>query len=98
MLDKLVQKGYIEKGTGPREIKIIHTASSEPQPGLYAKYTVINKENGQQVDNCFVLRPDRDPAARSTLMQYALVCGKEELALDIQRWIDHLSKETEGIS
>jgi len=39
--------------------------------GLYVKYEVRKKENGELVDGCFVLRPDKDRAAFAALRVYA---------------------------
>jgi len=46
--------------------------------------------------NCFVLRPDRDPAARVAIKTYALYCGNPQLSNELINWIDGLSSENDG--
>lgn len=41
------------------------------QEGLKVKYNVFKVEDGGIVNNCFVLRPDKDPAAVDALRAYA---------------------------
>lgn len=65
--------------------------------GLYVKYEVRKKEDGSIVDGCFVLRPDRDEAARRALMTYAAVTPNQKLAEDITAWLSSLEGETDGI-
>lgn len=55
--------------------------------GLVNKYTVRKTETGELVDECFVLRPDRDPAARVALQAYAAATDNEALAADIRAWV-----------
>lgn len=61
---------------------------SEPE-GLYAKYTVIKNSTGEEVDDCFVLRPDREYNAGLALINYATLIQSENpiLAEDIMRWL-----------
>lgn len=58
--------------------------------GLYDKYTVIENSTGETVENCFVLRPFNDPAARVALRHYAqyIRASNPKLADDITRWLD----------
>lgn len=60
---------------------------NEPQPGLYGKYIVRKSDNGEYVDNCFVLRPDKDKAAVVALRAYAEATDDKMLAADIVNWV-----------
>lgn len=55
--------------------------------GLYGKYTVLKNEDGSLVTNCFVLRPEKDPAAVAALRAYAATTDNAELADDIINWV-----------
>ena len=55
--------------------------------GLKAKYLVFKADTGERVDNCFILRPDKDPAAVEALRAYAKVTDNETLAKDIYNWV-----------
>lgn len=57
------------------------------QIGLCLKYDVIKVETGEKVNNCFVLRPDKDPAAVTALRAYARKTPNKALADDIIAWI-----------
>ena len=60
--------------------------------GLYSKYNVT-KANGDPLDgDCFVLRPDRDPAAWYALSAYAAYTPNYELARDIRTWLKGIGK------
>lgn len=56
-------------------------------PGLYGKYTVVNNETGEQVTDCFVLRPEHDRAARAALYVYGTRCGNVALRDDLHAWV-----------
>lgn len=53
--------------------------------GLYAKYKVT--KGGKPVENCFVLEPEVDSAAREALIRYAEETDNEELAADLREWV-----------
>ena len=55
--------------------------------GLKAKYLVFKADTGKRVDNCFILRPDKDAAAVEALRAYAKVTDNETLAKDIYNWV-----------
>lgn len=57
------------------------------QHGLKVKYDVTKVSDGSTVNNCFVLRPDRDPAAVEALRAYALATPNKQLAADIYTWV-----------
>ena len=55
--------------------------------GLYPKYTVINNQTGQEVYDCFILKPMSDEYARQALLYYADICDNESLKNDIKAWL-----------
>jgi hypothetical protein len=55
--------------------------------GLKAKYLVFKADTGESVDNCFILRPDKDPAAVEAIRAYASATDNETLAEDIYNWV-----------
>jgi hypothetical protein len=60
--------------------------------GLYHKYDVVKKD-GKVVSNFFVLRPDRDPAARAALITYAQVTDNTILKDEIEQWVRLMDKK-----
>ena len=58
-----------------------------PREGLRHKYNVFKAETGEPVENCFVLRPDRDLAARKALYTYLLSINNIDLADDLHDWL-----------
>lgn len=61
--------------------------------GLHVKYIVTKVDTGETVNNCFVLRPDKDPAALAALKAYAYMTTNPDLAADIFGWIVSIEKE-----
>ena len=59
----------------------------DSQTGLCVKYDVKKVETGETVNNCFVLRPDKDPAAVAALRTYARATPNKALADDIIAWV-----------
>lgn len=59
---------------------------SEPK-GLYDKYMVIKVVDGTVIDNCFILCPDKDPAAVKALQAYAAATENKVLANDLFAWV-----------
>lgn len=51
--------------------------------GLKLKYRVYKAENNAPVENCFVLRPMKDRAARIAMEAYAKATENKELSKDI---------------
>lgn len=66
--------------------------------GLKAKYLVFKADTGERVDNCFILRPDKDIAAVEALRAYAKVTDNETLAKDIYNWVGNGVTVQEWIS
>lgn len=65
--------------------------------GLTVKYEVRKKEDGSLVEGCFVLRPDKDPAAIEALRAYAAATPNKELSKDIDNWIAFIKNENNEI-
>lgn len=61
-----------------------------PTGGLRHKYDVRKAGTGEAVTDCFVLRPDRDPAARVALLAYAHATEDHALAHDLELWVQAL--------
>jgi len=58
--------------------------------GIYNKYVVVRKHTGETLDDCFVLRPTTDTAARIALATYAEATHNPELARDVRRWLSKI--------
>ena len=65
----------------------------EAEPGLYHKYRVYDNESGASIDGCFVLRPDKDFAARDALHTYAAATSNVVLSKDIIKFLKGLNPE-----
>ena len=66
------------------------------QKGLYSKFVVYEDNGGvlgMEVTDCFVLRPDQDASALAALMHYAALTPNEELAADLEAWIERIQGE-----
>lgn len=61
--------------------------------GLKVKYDVFKTKDGSKVNNCFVLRPDKDPTAIVALKAYAEATPNKELAKDIFKWINFIKTQ-----
>ncbi len=59
--------------------------------GLWGKYTVTDN-GGYAVIDCFVLRPERDATALAALIHYAALTPNENLAADLQDWIERINR------
>lgn len=57
------------------------------QKGLYGKYVVIKVVDGTIIENCFILKPDSDPAAVKALQAYAAATDNKVLAADLFAWV-----------
>lgn len=60
--------------------------------GLKRKYIVFKADTGEAVENCFVLRPDIDSAARAALKAYAEATDNKQLSNDIINWVKEIEK------
>lgn len=64
--------------------------------GLHVKYIVTKVDTGEVVHNCFVLRPDKDPAAVPALATYACMTKNPKLSMDIFEWLEFIEKKEAG--
>lgn len=60
---------------------------SSKQKGLYGKFLVIKVVDGTVIDDCFILRPQKDPAAVKALQTYAAHTENRALAEDLYKWV-----------
>lgn len=58
--------------------------------GLAFKYEVYEMSTGDVVEDCFVLRPQKDKAAREAMFAYAYATDNKELAADIFCWLESI--------
>ena len=68
-------------------------APQEEYDGLKRKYVVLKSDTGECVENCFVLRPDKDKASIAALLAYADATDNQVLAKDIRAWISTIQAE-----
>lgn len=59
--------------------------------GLKKKYVVFEVGSLDEVENCFVLKPDKDLCAYEALKTYALRTKNATLASDITKWLSLIS-------
>lgn len=57
--------------------------SDDKRDGLRKKYRVYKTKDNTPVEDCFVLRPEKDPAARIALEAYAKATENKALSEDI---------------
>lgn len=60
--------------------------------GLKVKYNVYKAHNNELVEDCFVLRPQKDLAARKALLIYAGKTKNKALRQDILEWLKSIRK------
>jgi hypothetical protein len=60
--------------------------------GLYEKFHVTKVSTGETIEDCFVLRPERDHAALAALRAYALWTDDLQLENDLRTWIYELEQ------
>jgi len=70
---------------------------AESKQGLYIKYDVFKVKDGTPVNNCFVLRPDKDRAARAALQAYAETTENEALRNDICEWLKRIEGGNDNV-
>jgi len=90
---------YEDSGLSPEEVQELAKAKAEgrlvmlPPPeesdyeGLKVKYRVYKAKDNTPVENCFVLRPEKDLAAVAAFTAYAHATDNKQLAEDILNWI-----------
>lgn len=62
-------------------------APMDSYTGLKRKFLVFKSDTGEMIENCFVLRPDKDQAAVAALRAYAGATDNKTLANDIIDWV-----------
>lgn len=67
--------------------KRVLLAPIDSYAGLKRKYIVLKADTGEDVPDCFVLRPAKDKAAVEALRAYAKATDNDLLAADIYRWV-----------
>ncbi len=83
------------EGYDKNEVNLVNTTKQitlnlEPQDehnGLKRKYIVFKSDTGESVEDCFVLRPNIDDAARVALKAYADATNNKQLSADIRNWL-----------
>lgn len=65
--------------------------------GLERKYEVRRLDDGSVVDDAFVLRVSKDPAAWVAAWSYALVTRNEDLRRDMERWLGNNTPTAESL-
>jgi len=68
--------------------------SERQDRGLYGKYEVY--EEGDPVEDCFVLEPESNEATREALWTYISETDDEELAEGLKEWLLNTVGSTEG--
>ena len=63
--------------------------------GLKRKYIIVKADTGEEIQDCFVLRPAKDKAAIKAILAYANATENKTLAADLFLWMERL-KEQEG--
>lgn len=85
LADYLIQNG-VTIGVDVKPLKQ-YLAQIEEYAGLKLKFLVFKADTGESVENCFVLRPDKDAAAVEALRAYAEATDNKTLAEDIYNWV-----------
>ena len=93
--DHLIENGVTVQDGKPLDA-FLHPVDA--YKGLKAKYLVFKADTGERVGNCFVLRPDKDPAAVEAIKAYARATDNETLAEDIYNWVGKGEPVQEWIS
>lgn len=80
------------------ECEIAANTPHEPR-GLYPKYLVFKNDGKliqKSIEDCFVLRPKVDVAARNALTVYAWMTPNTQLRDDLFAWLDTIAQENES--
>ena len=88
--DYLIANGVLVQEGRPLEA-FLHPIDT--YKGLKTKYLVFKADTGAKVDNCFILRPGKDPVAIEALRAYASATDNEILAEDIYNWVGRGKQE-----
>lgn len=60
-------------------------SEQEESTGLYKKYEV--RKDGEPVEDCFILKPRTDEAARRAIETYIEKTENDEFADDLRSWL-----------
>ena len=93
--DNLIAHGVTVQDGKPIE-EFLHPIDA--YKGLKAKYLVFKADTGEILENCFILRPDKDPTAVEALRAYANATDNKTLAEDIYGWVGKGEPVQEWIS
>jgi hypothetical protein len=85
LVDHLIANGVTMQDKGKPLESFLHPVDA--YNGLKEKYLVFKADTGEKVENCFVLRPDKDSTAVVALRTYAESTDNDTLANDIYNWI-----------
>lgn len=91
-LAKLAAAAEWEKADKEGRLVVLPPYNDDGYIGLKVKYRVYKARNGEPVEDCFVLRPDKDVTARHALEAYVIHCDNEQLAYDIHQWLMELAR------
>lgn len=70
----------------------------EGYEGLKPKFIVFKRATGEEVQDCFVLCPEKDMYAVAALSAYATACMDKnpQLGMDICQWLLNIAKRLEA--
>lgn len=83
----LMEKQFVCENCGVVFVPLKRLWQEEGRRGLYMKYDVFKTGTNEVVRDCFVLRPDKDPAALAALRTYAETTPNQKLGTDLLAWI-----------
>ena len=102
--DEIVSKGVtikriVELMNAESEGRLValETTPRDSYEGLKRKYFVFKSDTGELVENCFILRPDRDETAKEALRAYARSTDNKQLAHDIFCWVGPLEEAEQAL-
>ena len=88
----LMGKQFVCPNCGVVFVTLERLWQEEGKKGLYAKYDVFKTGTNELVRDCFVLKPDTDPAALAALKAYIKVTPNPQLRKDLEEWVKKLEE------
>ena len=79
----VVEFEYVGRSRPEEQTKLVTDGGEEK--GLFDKYVV--EKDGEPVENCFVLEPENDEAAREAVYEYARATDNQKLASELRGWV-----------
>ncbi len=72
-----------------------HKDTPDQERGLYHKYNVTKVSTGEEVQNCIVLRPDKDEKALYALRVYAGIVSTQypDFSKELNQFLDVLEDQ-----